>query len=392
LLLTAQALRVQVAIMIALAPLTFAVFDSISLAGLWVNIVAIPFVSFILVPLVLAGVVAEVSAPALGHPFFEAAAGLYHLAWPGLTWAADREFSSWSATPGAWWFAFSLCACLVLLRRWPLALRVPAACAALPLLFALPRTIETGTATVSILDAGRGVAVLVFTRSRVLLFDTGDTWGSRGSRIREVVLPALDARGRRSVDLLVLPSLDEDRAHGAALLSFERAVNRVLVGGGWPAASLPAVACEDSRFQWDGVTFQTFAVGASGRFCVLRVAAEGHAVVLAGDMDRAAELELIARLPAGELDSDVVLMSRHASSAGSAAEWIEATSAGAAVAAGGTDSRTRAFTLERWLRSGAVIFDTRRDGAIEFGLGTRGVRVVAVARESRYPFVWRRLL
>jgi competence protein ComEC len=233
---------------------------------------------------------------------------------------------------------------------------------------------------------------LLFTESHVLLFDTGDSWGSRGRRVREVILPALDARARRTIDLLVLPALNEDRAHGAALLSFERGLKRVLVGGDWPGASLPAADCEDSSFQWDGVAFQTFAVGASGRNCVLRVVAGGRGLVFTGDMDRAAERELIARLPRGELDSDVVLMSRHGSPAGSAAEWIEETSAGVAVAAGGAASQSRAITLERWRKSGAVVFDTRRDGAIELGLGTRGVRVIAVARESRYPFVWRRLL
>ena len=42
--------------------------------------------------------------------------------------------------------------------------------------------------------------------------------------------------GRRVVDMLVLPALNEDRAQGAALLAFERPVRSVLVGGGWPAA------------------------------------------------------------------------------------------------------------------------------------------------------------
>jgi competence protein ComEC len=390
---TAKVVRLQVSIMLALAPLTFAVFDSVSLAGLWVNLIAIPLVSFVLVPLVLAGVVALLLAPELNHPFFEAAAGLYHLAWPGLTWAADSEMALWRATPATWWFAFGLCACIVLLRRWPLALRLPAVCVALPLLFAPARTPESGTARVSILDTERGSAVLLFTHSHVLLFDTGDTWGSRGSRVREMVLPALDAHARRTVDLLVLPVLNEDRAHGAALLAFEREVKRVLVGGGWPATSLPTAACRDSYFRWDGVDFQTFSVGASRRYCVLRVAAGRHGIVLAGDMDVDAERELIARLPKGFLESAVILLGRHGSSAGSSPEWIEGTAADVAIAAGGSPtSPSRDATLARWRRSGATVLDTRRDGAIELGLGTNGVSAATIARESRYPFVWRRLL
>ena len=387
----ANAMRMQVAIMLALAPLTFAVFDSLSIAGLWVNLIAIPLVSFVLVPLVLAGVLAILVAPGLSHLALGAAARLYDLAWPCLTSAADSEFALWRATPGSWWFAFALGAMLVLLRRWPWALRLPAACAALPLLFAPPRMPEPGTARVSILDAGRGSAALVITHSRVLLFDTGDTWSTRGGRVREVVLPALDALGRRSMDLLVLPALNEDRAQGAAVLAFERTVRRVRVGGGWPAASLPASPCADSRFWWDGVLFQTFAAGVGGRYCALRVSVGSHGILLAGDLDIAAERELVRRLPRGALASDAVLMSRHGSSTASAAEWIEATSAGLAIATGGiAGSHSRAITLERWRRSGARILETRRDGGIELKFGTDGVSVL-LANVSRYPFVWRRV-
>ena len=98
-----------------------------------------------------------------------------------------------------------------------------------------------------------------------------------------------------------------------------------------------------------------------------------------------------ARVEPGALASDVVLISRQASSMASAPEWIEASAAGLAIATGGiANSHSRGVTLARWRASGAKVLDTRRDGGIELGLGTSGVRVVAVARVSRYPFVWRR--
>ncbi len=51
--------------------------------------------------------------------FFGVAARLYEESWPALTWAADREFALWRATPEDWWFPFAMLAALVLLR--PLA-------------------------------------------------------------------------------------------------------------------------------------------------------------------------------------------------------------------------------------------------------------------------------
>lgn len=386
-----NAVRLQGAIMLALAPLTFAVFGGLSLAGLAVNLVAIPLVSFVLVPLVLAGVLAVLVAPGASHLFFNVAARFYDLSWPALTWAADREFALWRATPASWWFPFAMLAALVLLRRWPSSLRISAACALLPLVFAPARMPEPGTARVSVLDAGRGTAVLVFTHSHVLLFDTGDSWSTRGARLRRWVLPALDAQRRDRVDLLVLPALDGDRAQGAAALAFEREVRALLVGGGWQGTSLPVRRCTDSEFRRDGVRFQSFAAGAGGKYCALRVSVGTHAILLGGDLDVAAERGLVARVGPGALASDVVLMSRQASSTASAPQWIEASAARLAIAAGGiADSHSRAVTLARWRASGAAVLDTRRAGGINLGLGTSGVRVVATARASRYPFVWRR--
>jgi competence protein ComEC len=250
---------------------------------------------------------------------------------------------------------------------------------------------ESGAARLSVLDAGRGAAALLVTHSHVLLFDTGDSWNTRGARLRRWVLPALDALGREKVDLLVLPALDADRAQGAAALAFERGVGTILVGGGWPGTSLPVRHCTDTEFRRDGVRFQSFAAGAGGKYCVLRVSAGAHAILLGGDLDMPAERGLVARIGPGALASDVVLVSRQASSTASAPEWIEASAARLAIATGGVaDSRSRDVTLARWRESGATVLDTRRSGGLELGLGTSGVRVVAAARHSRYPFVWRR--
>jgi competence protein ComEC len=282
-------------------------------------------------------------------------------------------------------------AALVLLRRWPSPLRVSAACALLPLVFAPTRMPEPGVARISVLDVGRGTAALVFTHSHVLLFDTGDTWNTRGTRLRRWVLPALDAHGRHRVDLLLLPTLDGDRAQGAAALAFERELPAIVVGGGWPASALPVRRCVDSEFLWDGIRFQTFAAGAGASYCALRVSAGAHAILLGGEVDVTAERGLVARVEPGALASDVVLISRQASSTASAAEWIEASGAALAVATGGiANSHSREVTLARWRESGAMVLDTRRAGGVELGLGTSGVRVVAVARVSSYPFVWRR--
>jgi competence protein ComEC len=224
----------------------------------------------------------------------------------------------------------------------------------------------------------------------VWLFDTGDSRGSEGARARQVVVPALDALGR-GVDELVLPVLDPDRAAGAALLAVERDVGAVRVGGGWPGSELRVRDCRDSTFDADRVRIELFAAGASSGYCALRIAAGGHALLVGGELDAAAERALVARVGARRLASDAVILSRHASALGSARQWIEATGARIAIATGGSESRSRDEALERWRRAGAQILDTRADGALTLELRHDGLEIKGGARRSRYPFAWRRL-
>jgi competence protein ComEC len=385
-----RALRLQLAVMVLLAPFTVAVFGGISVAGLAVNLGAIPVVSFVFVPLVLAGALASLAAPALGAALFRGAAALYDLAWPALVAAADPEYALWRVAPPAWWFAVAFIGAGLLLFRFPAALRLTGIAAALPLLFAPARTPAAGSARIEVLDAGRGASILVVTHSHVVLFDTGDSWGSGGSRARQVILPALVPLGRR-IDELLLPALDPDRAAGAALLAHEGAVDSIRVGGGWPGTRLPAQRCADRDFGFDGVRFEVLAGGPGSRYCALRVVARGRALLVGGDLDAAAERALAARLGARRLASDVVIMSRHASALGSARQWIEASGAGLVIATGGIVSESRRVAIARWRAAGAQILDTRADGAIVVELGTNGVEILGTARRSRYPFAWRRL-
>ena len=287
-----------------------------------------------------------------------------------------------------WWFLCALPAVEVGLWRWPAGLRLSAACLVLPLLFAPSRMPEPGIVRLRVLDAGRGSLSLVATATQALLFDTGDGWNTGGTRIRQFALPALDALGRSVVDELVLPTLTPDRAAGAAWLAHERRLGRVRVGGGWPASSLPTEPCVDGVFRRDGVIFQFYS--SRGRYCVLRVVAGVRSILLAGDLDLPAERALLVRLPADALTSDVVVLSRQASSLGASPQWIEATAPTLAIATGGMEhSAARAAAIERWRRTGAIVHDTRIEGAVELTIGTHGI-VVERARRSRYPFAWRR--
>ncbi len=384
------ALRMQLAVMLALAPLTIAVFGGVSPAGLAANLVAIPLISFVLVPLVLAGALSAWFVPQWSTGCFDAAATLYHWTWPGLVWMADAPLALVRVVPPAGWCVVALVAGALAVQRWPWPLRISGLALALPLMFPVSRMPEPGSARVTVLDAGRGSAALVVTHTHALLFDTGDTWNTGGARLRQAVLPALDALGLPRVDLLVLPELDPDRAAGAALLAYERGVARIVTGGGWPGATLPVTRCRDETLRWDGVVIALNAAGTLHERCVARVMAGGHSLLIGGTLEADGERGLARRVGAA-LASEVVIVSRHASALASSREWIDTVAARLAIAAGGVSSQSRQLVLERCRRAGAATLDTRRDGAIELHVGTAGIEVLRLARAGGYPFAWRRL-
>lgn len=385
----AQAFRLQFWVMVALAPLTFAVFGAVSIAGFAVNLVAIPAISFVFVPVILVGAVGALWFPPIGAALFALAGALYAACWPALVWAADLEFAQWRVSPPMAWYALSTLAAGAALLRWPARLRATAACALLPLL-GTPTKPAPGTARITVFDAGRGAAVLIETASRVTLFDTGDSWNTAGARARRVVLPALAPRSDPAIDVLVLPSITPDRAAGAALLAHERGLARIVIGGSWPGSALTVERCRDAAEHVDGLVFEWLVAGPADRYCVLRIVAGTHAILLGGDLDAAAERRLLARVSKSGIAADMQVLSRQAGGAGSAPQWIDSSGTEWVIATGGIDqSRAREAALERWRKHGVRVLDTRLDGAVELTIGTRGLESLASAR-AMYPFAWRR--
>lgn len=233
-------LRTQWHVSIALLPLTLIWFSSVSLAGLLVNLVAIPVFSFVLVPVALLG-------SALG------------------------AVSAWVARP-LWWIGEQVHEFL-----WPMLVAIaahPLAALELNVMSYLPGVAMERPAEAEVmatlLEAGDGTALIVRTRAHALVYDTGEHYDSDGRGAERLVVPALAAMGVRELDLLMLSRSHAYRAAGAARLLAEVPVARVVGGGDWPGAARPVESCTEARhWRWDGVDFYSVAV--EGGSCVLWV-------------------------------------------------------------------------------------------------------------------------
>jgi len=321
--------RDQTVVTVALTPLSLLMFGQASVVGLLANLVAIPWVTLVVTPLSLLGVL----WPAL---WTLSAWALAPLAWLLRTLAAWPWASV--AVPAAP-LALGLAAVaggVLLALRWPWPLRL----AGVPLLLAYvlwqPARPAPGAFELLAPDVGQGSAVLVRTATHTLLYDAGPRYSLESDAGERVLVPLLHALGER-VDTLVLSHRDSDHTGGAAAIVAAQPAAAVLAS--FADERLPPAARQQQRCQagqhwrWDGVDFDLLhpaaddygkALKSNAMSCVLRVRADaGAGVLLTGDIEAAQEARL-ARSQPEALRADVLLAPHHGSRSSSSAALLDA--------------------------------------------------------------------
>jgi competence protein ComEC len=251
---------------------------------------------------------------------------------------------------------------------------------------------------VTALDVGQGLAVVVRTANRAMLYDAGPAYGPEADSGGRIVLPMLRGEGVRALDLIVLSHEDMDHI-GGALTVLETMEVRALAASLPRSHGLNALVAAPGRcaageaWEWDGVRFE-FLHPQPGReharrnnqSCVLRVEAAGASVLLTGDVERAAEAEMRRE----GLKSDVLLVPHHGSRTSSSAEFIAAVAPRWAVVPAGYRNRfghPAREVLERYRAAGASVLRTDLDGAVTIALGQE---LEIRAERVRRPRYWRR--
>ena len=320
-------LKEQWVVTLALTPLTLLLFNQVSLVGLLANTLAIPWVTLLLTPLAMLGVV--------WSPAWDAAA------WVGgvLTWFLGYLASgAWAsvhvaAAPTAYALAGLLGgACLVLPLPW--RWRVLGVPLMLPVLLWLPPRPATGVFELLAVDIGQGNAVLVRTAQHALLYDAGPRFNQSSDAGERVLVPLLHALGER-LDMLVLSHRDSDHSGGAPAVLAMQPTTTLLssIEAEHPLQLLrPARRCvAGQHWNWDGVRFEVLhpeladyrpGVSSNALSCVLKISSPQASALLVGDIGVAQETRLLQTGAA--LQADVLLVPHHGSKSSSSPEFIAA--------------------------------------------------------------------
>lgn len=356
-----------------------------SLSSPLANMMAIPWVSLLVVPMALLGTLLQLL---FDFPWLVRAAAV-SLNWlfDGLSWVAQWREAERLAFPGWTGFLLGLVGVGALLSPLARLLWLPGlACVLVLLLPAQPRP-EAGQLWVTVLDVGQGLSVLVQTQHHDLLYDTGARFASGFDLGEAVVHPALLALGVRKLDMLLLSHADNDHAGGAAFITANLPVRRTLAGQS--AALDPllrARACiPGEHWSWDAVRFEVLhspppPASANEQSCVLRVVVGESAVLLPGDVGIRGEYQMLER----PLAADLLLAPHHGSRSSSSYAFIRAVSPRWVVFSAGRHSQyghPHPRVVERYRELGAEPVYTATAGAIRFVLDDTG--------KARREWSWR---
>ena len=372
---------VQIAVTVGLAPVTLAVFAEQPLLSPFVNALVIPLVGMIVVPLILAGLLAGIVIPAVSDALLAAAATVLDMLWPPIEWVgAHAVMLPASGAIAGWQLAAAAVGVLIVLAPRGLAARWLGLIWMLPLLAVRPAPVGPGSYRMTVLDVGHGLAVVVETARRVLVYDSGPRVGARLDAAALAVLPYLAWRGHDTVDRVVLSHGDSDHVGGFPRLARSIEIASV-VANGTVESYRPDLECAAGLgWEWDGVAFDVLHPfdGGSGfendHSCVIRIEGSGGSVLLTGDIERDAERTLVARRRK-DLVSDVILAPHHGSNTSSTRRFLGAVSPSIALVSVTEHGRFRLPHPEvasRYARAGIEMYVTSRCGAITVEVPARG--------------------
>ena len=368
--------RVQYLVAVGLLPVLVLWFQQYPLIGILANIIAVPYISLIVVPLVLLGIVLLLFTFPVGEFILQLAGQVLEVLWPFLEYLSSLEFNLWhSASPSALAFITGMIGVLILLMPKGMPARWIGVFWLGPLLLPYSEAPKTGNFWFTQLDVGQGLASVIQTQSHALIYDTGDKFSRRFNAADAVIIPFLKHQNILRPDLLLVSHGDRDHIGGAKALLAKYPQMQMLTSIEEKIDHSNMNKCvAGQRWQWDGIDFEILSPNHTEDYqgnnssCVLRVSNDQHSVLLAGDIEQLTESRLVRTL-ADKLSVKLLIAPHHGSKTSSSLAFIDAVSPEIVVFPVGYRNRfgfPKQDIISRYESRQVKILNTARDGALLF--------------------------
>ncbi|NQS86558.1 DNA internalization-related competence protein ComEC/Rec2 [Pantoea allii] len=302
-----QLLHLQLGMMILMLPLQASLFNGISMTALIANLLAIPVVSFITVPLILLAMLLPVAE--LSMWLWLAADVSLRLLLTGLALLPP----GWWPLQGATFYMLIVWGGLLVWRTGVL-FSLPWSCSAVALALMFSRHDKPDREwRIDMLDVGHGLSVVISQGREAVLYDTGPRWQNSDAGTR-VIIPWMQRKGLK-LQQVILSHKHLDHIGGLSAILQHWPTMKVRSGLAGHQ-HLPCV--RGAAWRWKQLNFTVLwpltapNAGENNDSCVVRVDDGKVRLLLTGDLESPAEKQLV-RLEKQQLKADILQVPHHGS-------------------------------------------------------------------------------
>jgi len=378
---------IQLSLTLMLIPISAVFFQQISVIALFANIIAVPWMSFLSIPLCLLSVLLMPISETLSQVFIMLSLESVQLLWHYLTYLSAK---SWA---------------IITLSSINVQLLVLGGLLSVVFLFFQPKpsfrykimatTFCCSVAILAVLalgeqsdkklnnwqlvvfDVGQGLSVLIQRENKAILYDTGASYESGFNMIEAVVLPYLQHSGIQQLDKVIISHSDNDHAGGLAVLQQSIVIKELLYNNKNEKTS--STCLQGESLDWQGITFEVLwpekAVSKENDdSCVLLITEKKHKVLLTGDISKRVESKLIKQYP--KLRADVLIVPHHGSKTSSSEVFISQLKPKFAVVSAGFLNRWHMPVFDvtkRYQEKNIQLVNTAESGQIILNFSEKGI-------------------
>ncbi|STX28418.1 DNA uptake/competence protein ComA [Legionella beliardensis] len=334
-------IALQFACLIGLLPFTLYWFSYGAINGLLANLIAIPLVGYLIVPISLLGLLLSVGLGQLWVlPLVDWSIKGLLMILHGIDQAA---FINLNFSLPNFSILLALILAIAVLFFLPLKALIPGALILLlAALFPGFPKIKPADARIDVLDVGQGLAIVISTAKHVLLYDTGMKFYQGSDMAQMAIIPYLTTRGVKKINKIIISHPDLDHRGGLPSLEEKYGQVELLVDNvtfyqrGNNCHTYP-------DWEWDGVYFHFLPIHLPGHTknnssCVLQITTSSGKALLTGDIEKPAEHYLMTHY-AKQLAADVLVVAHHASKTSSTPAFIKHVAPKLALISAGFDNR-----------------------------------------------------
>ncbi|WNI78440.1 ComEC family protein [Enterobacter ludwigii] len=359
-------LYLQTGMLLLLMPLQVLIFHGFSLSSLVANLFAVPLVTFVCVPLILAGMLLHLlPLTALESALWFAA----DKSLGGLFWMLMRLPDGWQNVDERWQYLTLLPWLAIIGWRFHAWKSVPAVCLAGSILLAFPlwRTVRSEGWTLHMLDVGQGLAMVIERHGKALLYDTGLAWPG-GDSARQLIIPWLRWHHLQPEGVILS---HEHLDHAGGLATLQKTWPTLWIRS--PLGRVEHRPCfRGQRWIWEGLTFTVhwppagYSERGNNRSCVVKIDDGEQSALLTGDIEAPAEQTMLSHYWR-HLASTVIQVPHHGSNTSSSLPLVQRVEGRIAL-----DSAARynawhfpsAKVIRRYRKEGYIWHDTPHSGQI----------------------------